>query len=231
MFKFKKKEIISEEDKKYLKILCIFYDINKDKLSQYSNQKEKRKIIKEIYKTLNFNIPPKLKSNYNSLDENYKKIYRGISADSYDELEKYINEFLNGEAFYGGRASIYGTGIYTVIGDNSDVASKYASDGNTNNCGIVVESAIEDNTNIINYSKIDLIRVNIINRLKKIYGEEINNYIELLEDDGVLSAILGYDAIYVEEKEYLFVLNRNKMIVDDFKLKEQLNEFNTTVKR
>ena len=101
---------------------------------------EKRKIIKKIYKILHYDDLPQLYSMTELESKEGITIYRGISANNNDKLKKYINEFINGEAFYGGRASIYGTGIYTVAGENLSVASKYASDGGINNCGIVIES-------------------------------------------------------------------------------------------
>jgi len=45
----------------------------------------------------------------------------------------------------------------------------------------------------------------------------------VLEDDGALASILGYDAILVSEKNYLVILNRAKMIVNDININEQIN--------
>ena len=45
----------------------------------------------------------------------------------------------------------------------------------------------------------------------------------ILEDDGVLAAILGYDAIYVEEKNYIVMLNRKKMIINDVDIFNKLD--------
>ena len=211
---FKKKDIMSEEEKQLLKIFCIFYENNKNLfVNIISNQKEKRKIISIIYNLMGFSEKPTLSDNQEEFISN-QKLYRGISAENNELLCQYINEFINGEPFYGGRASIYGTGIYTVLGNDKNVANKYASDGDTNDCGIIIESILSEDSKVIEYSKIDSIREKIINKLRRIYSNEIINFLEILQDDGLFSAILGYDAIFVEDKNYMVVLNRQKMIVN-----------------
>ena len=205
---------MSEEEKQLLKIFCYFYENNKNLfVNTISYQKEKRKIISKIYNLMGFSEKPTLSDNQEEFINN-QKLYRGISAENNELLCQYINEFINGAPFYGGRASIYGTGIYTVIGNDSNVANKYASDGNTNDCGIIIESILSEDSKVIEYSKIDSIREKIINRLRKLYSNEIINFLEILQDDGLFSAILGYDAIFVEDKNYMVVLNRQKMIVN-----------------
>ena len=205
---------MSEEEKQLLKIFCYFYENNKNLfVNIISNQKEKRKITSKIYNLMGFSEKPTLSDNQEEFINN-QKLYRGISAENNELLCQYINEFINGAPFYGGRASIYGTGIYTVIGNDSNVANKYASDGNTNDCGIIIESILSEDSKVIEYSKIDSIREKIINRLRKLYSNEIINFLEILQDDGLFSAILGYDAIFVEDKNYMVVLNRQKIIVN-----------------
>ena len=211
---FKKKDSMSEEEKQLLKIFCYFYENNKNLfVNTISYQKEKRKIISKIYNLMGFSEKPTLSDNQEEFINN-QKLYRGISAENNELLCQYINEFINGAPFYGGRASIYGTGIYTVIGNDSNVANKYASDGNANDCGIIIESILSEDSKVIEYSKIDSIREKIINRLRKLYSNEIINFLEILQDDGLFSAILGYDAIFVEDKNYMVVLNRQKIIVN-----------------
>jgi|CZCB01.1.fsa_nt_gi hypothetical protein len=41
---------------------------------------------------------------------------------------------------------------------------------------------------------------------------------------GALSSILGYDAIHVEDKHYMIVLNRSKMTVNSNNLQMYLEE-------
>lgn len=53
--------------------------------------------------------------------------------------------------------------------------------------------------------------------------KDVKSFLSVLEDDVALAAILGYDAIFVEEKDYMVILNRTKMIINDFNLCEQIN--------
>lgn len=156
MFNFKKKEKMSEEEKNILKRVMMFYEINKDFFVYYSKPSEKRKIIINIFKSLNYDALPNLSSVENhNINENIT-IYRGISAKNNELLKKYVDDFINGEIFLGGRASIYGTGIYTVIG-NLDLAKDYSSDGGRNNCGVTIKSKLSNDTKIIEKEKIEII--------------------------------------------------------------------------
>ena len=73
---FKKKEIMSEEEKKLLKIFCIFYENNKNLfVNVISNQKEKREIISKIYNLMDFSGKPTLSDNQEEFISN-QKLYR-----------------------------------------------------------------------------------------------------------------------------------------------------------
>ena len=79
---FKKKDIMSEEEKQLLKIFCIFYENNKNLfVNIISNQKEKRKIISIIYNLMGFSEKPTLSDNQEEFISN-QKLYRGISAEN-----------------------------------------------------------------------------------------------------------------------------------------------------
>lgn len=218
MFKLKKKKELSEYEKDIIRKVSLFFEMYNDIFINFTTIKEKREIIKKIYNILNFDELAQLYSNSNHDINEGLTIYRGISANSNEELKKYVNEFLYGEVFYGGRASIYGTGIYTVIGEDLNVASKYASDGGINNYGIVIESKIKKDSKIIQSSEIGKLRNFIFEKIKKMYKQNLEVFLAILEDDGALASILGYDAIYVEEKKYIVILNRGKMIVNDIDL-------------
>lgn len=223
MFNFRKKEQSTKFENEILKRVSLFYEMYNNIFINFSNATEKREIIKNLYKILKYDQLPTLYSTSNEQNIDSLKIYRGISANDIETLKTYINDFIKGNVFYGGRASIYGTGIYTIIDSNSDVAQKYASDGGTNNCGIVIESTIQPDTKIIKSAEIEPIRNIIFDKLKKIYKSGTENFLAVLEDDGALASILGYDAILVSEKNYLVILNRAKMIVNDININEQIN--------
>lgn len=215
MFGIRRREKLTETQKNIIKQLTLFYEANKDIFKDFENLHEKREVIKRIYKILNYDRLPQLESTSKSEKNKGLPIYRGISAKNYDELKEYINQFLKGDIFYGGRASIYGTGIYTVVGEESSVAENYASDGDTNNIGIVIEIKMSSNSRIIDYNMIQGIRNFAFEQLRKMYNKKVEKYISFLEDDGVLASLLGYDAIIVKEKRYIVVLNRTKMIIND----------------
>ena len=166
MFNFRKKEKMFEEEKNILKELWCFTKWIKIFLFTIHKQVKKRKIIINIFKSLNYDALPNLSSVENhNINENIT-IYRGISAKNNKLLKKYINDFINGEIFLGGRASIYGTGIYTVIG-NLDLAKDYSSYGGRNDCGVIIESKLSNNTKIIKKEKLEIIRKFLIEKTKK----------------------------------------------------------------
>lgn len=123
--------------------------------------------------------------------------------------------------FFGKRASIYGTGIYTVIRDLT-LTQDYSSDGGINNCGVIIESNLKSDARVIDYSKINELKDFLIKKLKECYKEDISNFLSILDDDSALAAILGYDAILVKEKNYLIVLNRGELVINDSYLLSQL---------
>ena len=226
MFNFKKKDKISELEKNLLKKISLFYEMHNNTFVEFSNVNEKKLIIKNIYKILNYDKIPTLYSSLKEKDNNCLKVYRGISAKNIDLLKNYINDFINGNIFYGGRASIYGTGIYTIVGNISNIAQDYASDGGTNDCGVVIESTLQPDSKIIKNTEIEQIRNIIFDKLRKIYKSEVEKFLSILEDDGALAAILGYDAILVDDRNYLVVLNRTKLIVNDMNIDEQMKFIN-----
>lgn len=220
MLFLKHKESMSEKEKDMLKKVMMYYELNRDIFVNYYSISEKKKIIYDVFSSLNYDKVPNLVSANNSELSNIK-IYRGISAKDEELLINYVDDFLNGKIFFGKRASIYGTGIYTTIGD-STLAKDYSSDGGTNSCGVVIESNLKIAAKVIDYNKIGELRNFLVKKLKESYKEDISNFLSILDDDGAFAAILGYDAILVNEKNYLIVLNRGQLVVNDSYLFSQL---------
>lgn len=214
---FRRKEEISQK-------LTEFYVQNSNTLKDYlkddMNQEHKRIIIKKIYDLLEYSTNPKIKTNIEKAENTKIKVYRGISAKNEELLKEYIEQFINGDLFLGGRASIYGSGIYTYCGSDNKVVDNYATDGNSNSTGVVIEIELPSDINIVSYDDIATIQEKIIPILRKKYNDSDNfqKYIEILSNNGVFAAILGVDAIYVEQKQYMVILNRGKMIVNDIAL-------------
>lgn len=76
-----------------------------------------------------------------------------------------------------------------------------------------MEIKIPNDENIVSYASLCEIQASLIPRLTKIIDN--TKFIELLENYGVLASILKYDAIYVENKEYLVIMNRSKIKMDN----------------
>lgn len=205
---FRKKENLTEFEKQQLKRILFFYEATKDRINyDYDSMTTRNNKIKEIYDVLGYNNPPTIKE----YTDNLKTIYRGISAPDKDTLNGYINQFIYGENFLGGRASIYGTGIYTYA-NKSEGAESYANDGGLSDSGIVLEMNISNDERIVSYEELSKIQESLLPRLSKVIDN--HKFIELLDNSGVLGAILNYDAIYVSDKDYLVIMNRSKIIFD-----------------
>ena len=199
--------------------LVDFYNKHKDVFVPFSSQNERREIIKKIYNIFKFDSQPQLNTKIKFGVVNGPVVHRGISANSKEELISYINMFIKGDVFY---KDSYGTGIYTITGDDYVEARKYATNALTSDIGIVITSVLIDDAKIITSKEVNEIRDAIFDRIRKEY-DGLDNYLKVLEDDGALAAILGYDAIYVKEKEYIVILNRSKLIVFDNQIKHDLN--------
>lgn len=198
-------------------------------LKENMSQKEKREAIKKIYE---FIFENKIENEIKNVSETPLKVYRGITADTKDELEMYVENFFKGDMYFGTRASIYGTGTYTCLGKNMDTAIKYASNGNTSSLGVIIESNLATECKIGNYESLALTQEYDINILKcQSINEEYQSFIKLLNDIGVYAGILGYDAIYVPKKEYMIILNSKIIRPINLHYLETKSELNNITKK
>lgn len=205
---FRKKDNLSELEKQQIKRILYFYETTKDRINyDYDSMSNRNNKIKEIYEVLGYNNPPTIEEYTDDL----KAVYRGISAPDKDTLNVYINQFIYGENFLCGRASIYGTGIYTYA-NKSESTESYANDGGLSDNGIVLEMNISNDEKIVSYKELSKIQELLLPRLSKVIDN--HKFIELLDNSGVLGAILNYDAIYVEDKDYLVIMNRSKIVLN-----------------
>lgn len=182
------------------------YQIIDSFLENNSSQKAKKELIKKLYDII---YQPIIDYNRSNIS-----VFRGISATSEEILDEYIKSYENGEMYFGSKASIFGTGMYTCCARDSKTILDYASNGNTNIYGAIIEFEVNSNSKIINYNRLQDYQNELIDILKnKSKNKDYQSYINLLEDSGLFASILGYDAIYVEEKNYMIILNRNKIRV------------------
>jgi len=207
---------MSDDEKILYSKLIDFYLSNRDifdnNQSREMSSSEKKALIKLVYKRIHYTNNPVSHPLYDS-NSTYIDLYRGINGETEEQLNNYVNEFLSGEVFFGKNASIYGTGIYMCT--DYDTTTKYATYFN-NNYGAILNCKVDTKTNIIDYDNLNNIKDNMLNIIRKKYkNTNIINYLSFLEDDGLFASILGYDAIYVKEKNYVVVLNRGKLIVEN----------------
>jgi len=206
------KEHVSHEDKIIFSKLMEFYfeyrDLIDKHLKEGMNQKEKKELIKIIYEKIKYTNIPSLE---NPRKEESIDVYRGINAENEESIKKYADDFSSGEVFFGKNASIYGTGIY--MSTNASETMKYATYFN-NPYGAVINCKINKNINIIEYEVLEKTKDKILKMINKKYKNQgIKRYSEILEDPGLFASILGYDAIRVAEKDYIIILNREKLFV------------------
>jgi hypothetical protein len=202
-----------------IKKITAFYLNNKEFLDNNINEKSRtnKEFIYELLYKLNANHKPKLKSIDTSFsNENNLKLYRGICTETKEDMLTYVDNLLNGSEYIGNKASINGRGIYTAT--NYETAHKYANAKYDNNLVIELELYREAKT-------IKLEELNkIANLVKNIKLDNLNEYLNYIANDlGTLALILGYDAI-IGIKDYVVILNRSKIIINDIKLNEEINK-------
>lgn len=151
-----------------------------------------------------------------ALNLKFGKLYRGISADSNNEAEKYINEFKNGKLYAG--KGVYGNGTYVAYGEKgfNIVNTNY-----TNENGKIMTMLLNDDAKTIKYSEIFKMNQK---ELKELVENEVSKEFEMavLRDIGYYASIKGYDAIILDEfmaemnnQPYIVILNRGKVIISE----------------
>lgn len=214
---------ITKEDKELLnyfrQIYINNYEIFMDCLKKYSKENS-IKLITNLFQKNNFD-KTNLLSEHNEINmDEYKVTRRAISADNNEILNKYIDDFTSGPIYMGGKASIYGFGMYTYYGNNQELLNSYSNNGNTQNCGVIFDLLVPEDFKMIEYEKLD----DLYNYYKNLYTKfeskhdtnEYKNYVDnILGNMGIFATLLGYDGIDVKDKEYLVVLNKSKIIIND----------------
>ena len=119
-------------------------------------------------------------------------MYRGISAETPEQLEHYTNELLNGE-FYIDQRGASGAGMYAA---GSERAVRMYAIGNNSR---VFEMAFHPSANLISYDEL-------------FATARRNNVPETFNNQGAMAAVLGYDAIVVAQNE-IVILNRTKLVI------------------
>jgi hypothetical protein len=194
--------------------LMDFYSKNSNmfeqSLSADMSQKDKKALIKSVYDQIGYTGLPSGASQSDSSDIH---VYRGISANSEADINKFTNEFVNGEVFFGKNASIYGTGIYMC--SNKDTPIQYATSFD-NEYGAVIHGSMSSSCRIVDINELQEMKDMALSSIRQMHTDDgVQRYCDLLEDNGLFAAVAGYDAINIPEKEYVVVLNRGQLEVND----------------
>lgn len=190
-----------------------FYRANesrfKEYFSEYREPNERKAFIKEIYGMLNYTAET-ASPQYNP---NNTFLYRGLSANDVQDIGQYTNDFSNGQVVFGKKAQLHGTGIYMTT--NPDIAIKYATYGGP--CGSIIQCETSDKIKMANSEQLLKDKEEVLKLMISQNKDDIGvlSYSNLLSDNGVFAAIAGYDAINIPEKDYVLILNRGSIAVDD----------------
>lgn len=192
----------------------------------YSKSLDKqRDMASEFYKEIGYDGKPKTVSEeeYQKLkSDGAREIARGIRG--HEEEGKYgidrYNQYKEGEMFIGNQR-VFGSGTYyTYEEDYQSTVDRYS-----NKDGITYTALIDKNAKIITDRKLNELKLeygqkmmdkalqlrNKDPELASEYYTKMNNIINT--DNGIFASALGYDAIDVEDAQYIVSLNRSKIIV------------------
>lgn len=166
-------------------------------------------IMEDMAKENGFNkLPTKVaEKEYDGLiRDGHIRIQRVVSDDINNTAEYYANEFKNGNYFATGNANQYGNGIYTSANLSDIDTYSYRGKNST-----VIEMAIDKNAKIITFKNQQDIFNYTVNELKKIDLK----YERILQEPGKILVSKGYDACYIEDKNYYIIYNRGKIYVKE----------------
>lgn len=168
-------------------------------------------------------------------------LYRGISAETAEKCQEYVDNFKNGKFYSGGQAGhIYGKGTYTGFSElGKKTAMNYAEQSEH---GQVIEMILDKNAKIANYYDLfKEVNKEVDEFIKNHYQKyNIDNYMQLMinlnkiqkedefmtyyvlniiHDVGYNASIKGYDAIIADnelaKQKYVVILNRSKVIIHE----------------
>lgn len=187
------------------------------------------KILTSLIEEKGFNALPIIvdKDKYSLLIKSkLTRVYRGVC------YRDAINDFAYNPDLYVSKG-MYCSGVYFVYGDKAkDTAESYMimhtppmyCKGHYD--GAIIEAVVSADAKVIDIEdayKLQEKMINNIDGMSNLSDNAKTKLMYLLSDDVSKCALLnGYDAINIKSKEYLVVLNRNKLIMQ--KPKERTRE-------
>lgn len=189
-----------------------FYRSHQSEFEQYFSDmrspSERKAFIKDVYGMLNYTNATSIPQQNN----NGAFLYRGLSAKNAKDIQDYTKGFVDGEVVFGQKAQLHGTGLYMTT--NESVAMKYAAYGGQ--YGSILRCETVDGMKIADSVQLTEDKEAILQLMSSQNQDDRNvlMFANFLDDNGVFAAVVGYDAIHVQEKEYMLVLNRSSIAVD-----------------
>ncbi len=146
------------------------------------------------------------------------ELYRGVSEYRGKSSSDLVDQFKNGECFYG--MGIYGNGIYTMSSLKNSDPKKSAINYSSGSDEGVMRMVLPKDANVIDSGKLDEIGFDVEAQIEKhAMGkspkEESDIYSSQITEPGRLAAMLGYDAIHVKRNGMFIILNRSKVRVEE----------------
>lgn len=223
----KKSDIIENTSKKMSHDILEFYEYisknNKlDKLTTFNGNENGVVRGQELNKILNYDKLPKIvtKDEFEQLSKKSKlgKLYRGVSANTKELGNKYVNDFRYGQLYAG--KGVYGNGTYVAYGKEG---LKIVKNNYMNSNGQIMTMLLDNSAKTIELLKLDEMRKKEIKKIENLIPTDFKDAI--LMNNGYYAAIKGYDAIIIDEtianlnnQPYIIILNRGKVIINEEEL-------------
>jgi hypothetical protein len=183
---------------------------------------ERDVISMHIYKEQGFDKLPKLeeKEDLDALvKEGHIEMFRGVGS-TLERGQVHVKDFRQGE-YYPGKG-VYGNGTYCAAGRRGrSTAVSYANFNEEN----VMRMVLLKDAKVISHDDLmqkqyeekqkfrEKLRTHGVGKGPDLTSKERAMY-EIIEDEGKLAALMGYDAIHVPHDEYYVVLNRTALHVE-----------------
>lgn len=146
------------------------------------------------------------------------RVYRGMSNTGTKQGVTFAKEYMSGTHFAG--SGLYGNGTYSTP---SWYTAKAYADAHVSGQGAMLDMIIPDTSNFIEFEDLRKLREEAQSALATAFNNpalseqeraKLTKMYSLLHDNGTTAALMGYDGIYVKEKNYYVVLNRSKVVIN-----------------
>jgi len=164
-------------------------------------------LLKSLVKEVHFDEPPKIspaKEVSKIVEEGGIELFRGVTEPEFTE------QFKHGD-YYAGKG-MYGSGTYCGIGKEKGIPIATSYTSNKDNC--VIRMVLDKDAKIIPIKEVKKQIRNMQKSMPPSQNDIDNKLINIITDNpGRWAAMNGYDAISVKDRDYMVVLNRSKLTI------------------